>query len=51
MASGKGHVEAVRALVELGAAVDQATVGRWDVFSALLLTSVVCASASCCETL
>ncbi len=32
VASQNGHIEAVRALVELGAAVDQAMVGRWDVF-------------------
>jgi hypothetical protein len=31
MASGKGHVEAVRALAELGAHVNQATVGCVDV--------------------
>jgi hypothetical protein len=30
-ASQNGHVEAVRALVELGAAVSQADVGSWDV--------------------
>ena len=30
IASQEGHVEAVRALVELGAAVNQATVGLFD---------------------
>jgi hypothetical protein len=32
IASLNGHVEAVRALVELGAAASQADVGCWDVY-------------------
>ncbi len=35
IASENGHVEAVRALVELGADVNQATVGSWDVWLGL----------------
>ncbi len=44
IASGKGHVEAVRALVELGAAVNQAKVGLLEVSLGL----VVCTHSSVC---
>ena len=37
IASEKGHVEAVRALVELGAAVNQAAVGLLEVSLGLLV--------------
>ena len=44
IASEKGHVEAVRALVELGAAVNQARVGLLDVCLGL----VVCTQLTVC---
>ncbi len=44
IASGNGHVEAVRALVELGAAVNQAKVGLLEVSLVLVVCThfVVC---------
>ncbi len=44
IASFNGHVEAVRALVELGAAVNQATVGLLDVYYGV----VVCTHLPVC---
>ncbi len=44
IASENGHVKAVRALVELGAAVNQATVGLLD----MSLELVVCTHLSVC---
>ena len=52
IASANGHVETVRALVELGAAVNQAKVGLVDMSLCVPTCAfVVCACECCCGPL
>jgi hypothetical protein len=56
IASQNGHVEAVRALVELGAAVNQAKVGLLDISLGLVVCThltvcCLCVSECCCGAL